>query len=98
MDDQIMAIIYKETNVFRNLISNLILTLFKKKISNLDDNTWFNSSLKLNKTDILQNIQPKTKSEYDNIGDLRKTFVRSKTMAWPFCSEYTDKFELNSKI
>ena len=65
-------------------------------INLLDDNTWFNTSLKLNKTDVLKNIQPKTRAEYDSIDQLRKTFTRSKTLNWPFCSEYTDKFELNS--
>lgn len=60
------------------------------------DNTWFNTTLKLNRTDILKNIQPKTKAEYTSLDELRKTLTRSKTLNWPFVSEYTDKFELNS--
>lgn len=64
---------------------------------NKDDNTWFNSNLKLNQTDILRDIEPKTESEYKRQGELNRTLVRSKTMEWPFASEYTERFALKTQ-
>ncbi|CAF0712172.1 unnamed protein product [Brachionus calyciflorus] len=58
------------------------------------DNTWFNSSLKLNQTDILKSIRPKTKSEYRSLNDLDKKMVRSKTAEWPFRTEYTGRYAI----
>jgi hypothetical protein len=62
----------------------------------VDNNTWFPSTLKLNKTDILKSIEPKTKQEYELMKEAETSLLKSKAENWPFCSEYTDKFALNS--
>ena len=65
-------------------------------ILKIDDNTWFGSSIKLNQQDILRDIHPKTKAEYDYIDDSHKRIVRSQSMIWPSHSEYVQMFALKS--
>lgn len=65
-------------------------------ISNIDENTWFNSNIKLNQQDILKDIRPKSKAEYDNIDESHKTMVRARSMIWPPHSEYIQMFALKS--
>lgn len=62
-----------------------------------DDNTWFNSSLKLNKTDILHLIHPKSKSDYNLSQALKKEEIGTKSIKWPFATEYTERFVLGGK-
>lgn len=65
-------------------------------ISLKDDNTWFNSTIKLNQQDILQDIAPKTKDEYDRLEESKKGLVRAKSLVWPYNSEYVEKFALKT--
>ena len=80
------------------LISNMTYKI--KSYSNIikDDNTWFNSNIKLNQQDILKSISSKTKSEYDLIDAHQKDLIRSKTDVWPPHSEYIQKFALKSNV
>ena len=62
-----------------------------------DNNTWFNSSIKLNRNGILDSIEPKTQQEYKNANEQRLGLTRSKTMMWPYSSEYVSKYTLREK-
>lgn len=63
---------------------------------NPSETTWFGSSHKLNQTDVLQDIRPKTTLEHQMKwqGEKMRTFERNKS--WPIYSEYTDKFTMGS--
>lgn len=60
------------------------------------DNTYFNSSLKLNKTDILKSINPKTRDEYKSVEFMQKSAIKANTSQWPYSTEYTHRFALNN--
>lgn len=60
------------------------------------DNTWFNSSIKLNQQDILKSIAPKIKDEYNFIEGTHQNLIRAKSMIWPPHSEYVQKFALKN--
>jgi hypothetical protein len=63
----------------------------------LVDNTWFKSSLTLNRSNILESIGAKTTDEYKAENEFKKHLARAKTAQWPFATEYIDKFELNAE-
>lgn len=60
-------------------------------------NTWFGSNHRLNETNVLTNIRPKTQAEYDEIKAVEQAYGRQQSSRWPEVTEYTDKYLLNSK-
>jgi len=59
-------------------------------------NTWFGAKLKLNQRDVLKDIGEKSETEYNEIKHLNSNLSRSKSMNWPFVSEYEQRFAINS--
>lgn len=76
------------------MIKLLIFTLFR--IS--DSTTWFGSSVPLNRTQILQDINPKTAAEYEQIRQFNEDRTLDKKNKYPHYSEYTDRFTAHSKV
>jgi hypothetical protein len=62
-----------------------------------DSTTWFGSSVPLNRTQILQDINPKTSAEYEQIRQFNESRVLDKKDKFPFYSEYTDRFAAHTK-
>ncbi|XP_013090539.2 uncharacterized protein LOC106074335 isoform X2 [Biomphalaria glabrata] len=60
-------------------------------------NTWFGSTHRLNKTNILTNIKKKTFAEYDQLNKYEQNYQRNLASRWPEITEYTDKYMLRSK-
>ncbi|KAK3105325.1 hypothetical protein FSP39_022664 [Pinctada imbricata] len=60
--------------------------------------TWFGSSVPLNRTQILQDINPKTTEEYETIRKFQEQKVRERKDQYPHYSEYTDKFAARTKV
>lgn len=76
------------------MITLLILPFFR--IS--DSATWFGSSAPLNRTQILQDINPKTAAEYEQIRQFNEDRTLDKKNKYPYYSEYTDRFTAHSKV
>ncbi|GFS04357.1 hypothetical protein ElyMa_002910800 [Elysia marginata] len=60
-------------------------------------NTWFGSTHRLNETNVLTNIRPKTLAEYEQIKAIDQAYGQHQSSKWPEVTEYTDKYLLNSK-
>lgn len=60
-------------------------------------NTWFGSTHQLNETNVLTNIQPKTKAEYAQQKHDAQMFVSQRCDKFPEVSEYTCKYLLDQK-
>ena len=57
-----------------------------------DDNTWFPSTLTLNRRRILDSIQPKTSDEYQQEKSrVQDTYYQARKK-WPHLSEYQEEF------
>lgn len=65
---------------------------------NPNSQTWFGSSVPLNRTGILQNIRPKTTAEYEAIQNQTKVDVSQRKGKYPAYSEYTDRFCARTKL
>ncbi|XP_048775347.2 uncharacterized protein LOC125679934 isoform X2 [Ostrea edulis] len=66
-------------------------------LRNPNSTTWFGSSVPLNRTQILQDINPKTSAEYEQIKRFNESRVLDKKDNFPFYSEYTDRFAAHTK-
>jgi len=60
-------------------------------------NTWFGSTHQLNETNVLTNIQPKTKAQYAQQKKDAQLFVSQRCGKFPDVSEYTVKYLLDQK-
>jgi len=67
-------------------------------LRNPNSKTWFGSSVPLNRTQVLQDINPKTKAEYEIISSANEQRIKDRKGKFPFYSEYTDKFGAHSKV
>ncbi|XP_064612032.1 uncharacterized protein LOC135475981 isoform X2 [Liolophura sinensis] len=63
-----------------------------------DSTTWFGSTVPLNRTSILQNVQHKTFAEYRDLKTRNDCSILSRRGQWPEYSEYSDKYCLQSKM
>nr|XP_022339175.1 uncharacterized protein LOC111134453 isoform X1 [Crassostrea virginica] len=66
-------------------------------LRNPNSTTWFGSSVPLNRTQILQDINPKTAAEYEQIRQFNETRTLDKKNKYPHYSEYTDRYAAHSK-
>ena len=57
-----------------------------------NEQTWFGSEIKLNQHDILQDIKPKTSSEYKQREQKTREEYEKREATWPYLSEYSDRF------
>ncbi|CAG5128832.1 unnamed protein product [Candidula unifasciata] len=60
-------------------------------------NTWFGSTHKLNETNILTHIHPKTVAECQQFRELQQNYGRHLASKWPEISEYSDRYLLRTK-
>lgn len=60
-------------------------------------NTWFGSTHRLNETNVLTTIRPKTFAEYDQFRAMEQNYQKHQASKWPEISEYTDKYLLRNK-
>lgn len=67
-------------------------------LRNPNSTTWFGSSVPLNRTQILQDINPKTAAEYEQIRQFNEDRTLDKKNKYPHYSEYTDRFTAHSKV
>ncbi|KAJ8320513.1 hypothetical protein KUTeg_002100 [Tegillarca granosa] len=74
---------------------NTVILLFTFISS--DTETWFGSTVPLNRTGILQTIYPKTTAEYEAIRKLEQTEIKQRKGKYPEYSEYTDRFGMTTK-
>ncbi|XP_071147584.1 uncharacterized protein [Mytilus edulis] len=65
---------------------------------NPNSQTWFGSTVPLNRTGILQDIRPKTIGEYEAIRNQHKSEVLERKGKYPAYSEYTDSIGLKTKL
>jgi len=64
---------------------------------NPNSETWFGSTVPLNRTGILETIYPKTTAEYEAIRKLEQTDMKQRKGKYPEYSEYTDRFGITTK-
>lgn len=91
---------YLQERCSREYISHVNKVAFKiwiKLYFSPDSTTWFGSSVPLNRTQILQDINPKTSAEYEQIKRFNESRVLDKKDNFPFYSEYTDRFAAHTK-
>ncbi|XP_060076133.1 uncharacterized protein LOC132555782 [Ylistrum balloti] len=67
-------------------------------LRNPNTKTWFGSTVPLNRTGILESIQPKTVAEYEAIRKCEQESIAQRKGRYPVYSEYTDRFGLKTKI
>ncbi|GFO21994.1 hypothetical protein PoB_004849900 [Plakobranchus ocellatus] len=60
-------------------------------------NTWFGSTHRLNETNVLTTIRPKTLAEYGQIKAMEQAYGEHQASKWPEVSEYTHKYLLEKK-
>lgn len=78
---------------------NYMITLLILPFCRISDSTtWFGSSVPLNRTQILQDINPKTAAEYEQIRQFNEDRTLDKKNKYPHYSEYTDRFTAHSKV
>lgn len=63
-----------------------------------DETTWFRSNVPLNRHNILESIQPKTRAEYELQHAEQQEQYRSANRVWPHLSEYDEQFVLKTKL
>ena len=61
------------------------------------EKTWFGSTHRLNETDVLTDIRPKTMCEYKMKSSVELDRTLDRKGKWPVFSEYTDRFTVRSK-
>ncbi|XP_045161564.1 uncharacterized protein LOC123526468 isoform X1 [Mercenaria mercenaria] len=65
---------------------------------NPNSQTWFGSSVPLNRTTVLQDIRPKTRAEYEQQREARAADMLKRQTQWPAYSEYTDRTLLRTRV
>lgn len=80
---------------FSEMTSDTLTTLFA--FISTDSETWFGSTVPLNRTGILQTIYPKTTAEYEAIRKLEQIDIKQRKGKFPEYSEYTDRFGMTTK-
>lgn len=63
-----------------------------------DDNTWFDSNLKLNRRNILESIEQKTVAQYEQQKARQQDEYRKAKDKWPHLSEYGEQFVLGTTV
>jgi hypothetical protein len=74
----------------------IIFCFIENFLTIIDDNTWFGGNLKLNKTDVLKDIDRKPLAQYEAIKESNRQLRRTKSSVWPHVSEYEHRFAINS--
>ncbi|CAF1158835.1 unnamed protein product [Rotaria sordida] len=62
------------------------------------DTTWFGSNIELNRRHILDSIQPKTRTEYEQEKINQQNHYRKENNKWPYLSEYGEQFVLGTTV
>ncbi|XP_052760729.1 uncharacterized protein LOC128203369 isoform X1 [Mya arenaria] len=65
---------------------------------NPNSQTWFGSTVPLNRTTVLQDIRPKTMAEYSQLREEKAREMLQRKPMWPNYSEYTDRTLIGTRV